>query len=150
MWWKCRKNRVSKQNKVLLSDLAFAKREQMLRIRSYEPHCPSPKCTGRNRNKLYQIRGKPNWLPLEGWGQKKDDEILYRCAYCGLVWFQERAKRPGFDARPIGYYDDFQHPWEFVSLKSEYRIREQNTSRYWYDVEHKGGAIHPPMKGGVD
>ena len=122
----------------------------MLRIRSYEPHCPSPKCTGRNRSKLYQIRGKPNWLPLEGWANKKDDEILYRCTYCGLVWFQEKAKRPGFDPRPIGYYDDLQHPWEFVSLKSEYRIREQNTSRYWYNVGRKGGVIHPPMRGGVD
>jgi hypothetical protein len=104
----------------------------------YEAHCPSPTCTGRDRNKLYPIRGKPNWLPLGVWVQKKDDEILYRCAYCGL------------DAKPVGYYDDFQHPWEFVSLKGEYRIREQNTSRYWFNVGSKSGAIHPPKRGGMD
>jgi len=99
---------------------------------------------------LYPIRGKPNWLPLEVWASKKDDEMLYRCAYCGLVWFQERLKRPGLDARPIGYYDDLQHPWEFVSLRDTYTIREQNTSGYWYDVGGQKDAIHSPKRGGVD
>lgn len=122
----------------------------MLCLTRYESHCPSPKCIGRNRNKLYHIRAKPNWLPLKVWTKKGDDQILYRCTYCGLVWFQERSKRPGLDAKPIGYYDDFQHPWEFVSLRGTYRIREQNTSRYWYGMCGKGGAVHPPTRGGVD
>jgi len=122
----------------------------MQRINCYEPHCPSPTCIGKDRNKLYHIWGKPNWLPLEDWAQKKEDEILYRCAYCGLVWFQKRSKRPGFDARPIGYYDDLQHPWEFVSLKDKYKIREQNTSRYWCYAESQRKAVHPPKRGGVD
>jgi hypothetical protein len=116
----------------------------------YEPQCPSPACTGRIRNKLFYIRGKPNWLPLEDWVKKADDEILYRCAYCGLVWFQERAKRPGLDARAIGYYDDFQHPWEFISLKDNYKIREQNTSRYWHNASSLRKAVHAPKRGGVD
>ena len=146
----CRKDQAPGRHKYQLCDLPFAKREQMLRIESYKPNCPSPKCTGKIKTKLHHVKAKPNWLPPEVWAEKNDDQILYRCTYCGLVWFQERAKRPGFDARPIGYYDDFQHPWEFVSLKSEYKIREQNTSRYWYKVESKGGAIHPPMMGGVD
>ena len=134
----------------LLRDLAFAKREQMLRVKWYEPRCPSPTCTGRDRIKLYPIRGKPSWLPLEVWASKKLDEILYKCACCGLVWFQERSKKPGLDARPIGYYDDFQHPWEFVSLQNTYRIREENTSRYWYNFGCQREAIHSPKKGGVD
>lgn len=120
------------------------------RSNCYEPHCPSPTCGGRDRVKLYPIRGKPYWLPLEVWVSKKNSEILYRCACCGLVWSQERSKRPGLDARPIAYYDDFQHPWEFVSLKNRYRIREENTSRYWYSFGCQRDAIHSPKKGGVD
>lgn len=116
----------------------------------YEPRCPSPTCTGGNRNKLSCVRGKPNWLSLEDWTKKKDGEILYRCTTCGLVWFQERSKRPGLDARPIGYYDDFQHPWEFVSLKDRYKIREQNTSLYWYGGGSRVKAVYPPKLGGVD
>jgi hypothetical protein len=144
------KDLLPSSHKYLLGDLAFAKRGEILRIKSYEPHCPSPKCTGKDKNKLYHIKGKPNWLPPEVWVKKKEDQILYRCAYCGLVWFQERAKRAGFDARPVGYYDDLQHPWEFVSLKGKYRIRGQNTSRYWQKVRSKRGALHPPKRGGVD
>jgi hypothetical protein len=119
-------------------------------MKRYEPHCPSPTCTGGNKNKLYHIKGNPNWLPPEVRGPKKEGEILYRCTYCGLIWFQERSKRPGLDAKPVGYYDDLQHPWEFVSLKGKYRIREQNTSRYWHNVGSKREAIHPPKRGGVD
>jgi hypothetical protein len=99
---------------------------------------------------LFYIRGKPNWLPLEDWAKKGDDEVFYRCAYCGLVWVQERSKRPGLDARPIGHYDDLQHPWEFVSLKDNYKIREQNTSRYWYNTGSQGKAVPPPKRAGVD
>ena len=122
----------------------------MLFMKRYEPHCPSPTCTGGHKNKLYHIRGQPNWLPLEVRAPKKGEGILYRCACCGLVWFQKRSKRPGFDAKPVGYYDDFQHPWEFVSLKGRYRIREQNTSCYWCSAGSKRGAIQPPKRGGVD
>lgn len=60
------------------------------------------------------------------------------------------SKRPGFDAKPIGYYDDLQHPWEFVSIKGKYKIRKQNTSRYWYNVGSKKEPIHSPKRGGVD
>jgi hypothetical protein len=119
-------------------------------MKRYDPHCPSPTCTGGYKYKLYHIKGKPNWLPLEHRVPKKEGQILYRCNYCGLVWFQERSKRPGLDAKPLGYYDNLQHPWEFVSLKRKYRIREQNTSRYWFSVGSKREAMPPPKRGGVD
>jgi hypothetical protein len=114
----------------------------------YEPHCPSRTCTGGHKNKLHRIGGKPNWLTQEIWAKKKREEILCRCAYCGLVWFQKGSKMLGFDARAVGYYDDSEHPWEFVSLKGRYRIRKQNTSRYWYNVGRK--AIRAPRWGRVD
>lgn len=119
-------------------------------IREYEPHCPSRTCTGGQRNKLFHIRGRPNWLPQEVWIKKREEEMVYRCSYCGLVWFQEKLKRRGVDARPVGYYDRFDYPWEFVPLEGQYTIREQNTSRYWYKVGIKRKKMHPPSKGGVD
>ncbi len=116
----------------------------------YEPHCPSPACTGGRKNRLHRIKGNPGWLPQEVWALRKEDEILYRCAYCGLVWFQETSKRPGIDAHPVGYYDDPEHPWEYIFLKGTYRIREQNTTRYWYDMGSKRKVPRPPKYGGVD
>ena len=127
--------------------MALSEKGQMLSKR-YEAHCPSRTCTGGHKNKLHRISGNPNWLSREVWAEKKEGENLCRCAHCGFVWFQESSKRLGLDARPVGYYDDFEHPWEFVSLKHRYRIREQNTSHYWYNMRKK--AIRPPRLGGVD
>jgi len=127
--------------------LSFAEEGQMPSKR-YEPHCPSRTCTGGHKNRLYRIRGNPSWLNREVWAKKKGRESLCRCAYCGLVWFQESSKRLGLDARPVGYYDDFEHPWEFVSLIRRFKIRKQNTSRYWTNEGRK--AIRAPKWGGVD
>ena len=125
----------------------FKKKGQMQPER-YEPHCPSRTCRGGHKNKLYRIRGNPSWLAREVWARKKRGEFLCRCAHCGLVWFQEFSKRLGLDARPVGYYDDFEHPWEFVSLKHRYRIRAQNTSRYWHNLGRM--TVRAPRWGGVD
>ena len=123
------------------------KKEQMLWKR-FEPRCPSRTCTGGHRYKLRRISRKPNWLGQQVWAKKKEEEILCRCCHCGLVWLQEMSKGMGFDARPVGYYDDFEHPWEFVPFKGKYRIREENTSRYWCDIGRK--VIRPPRWGRVD
>ncbi len=116
----------------------------------YEPHCPSPSCAGGDKNKLHYIKGNPSWLPPEVCALRKEDEILYRCAYCGLVWFQEASKRPGIDAYPVGYYDDLDHPREYVLVKGDYRIREQNTTPYWYNMGSKRRVPRTPKYGGVD
>lgn len=116
----------------------------------YEPNCPSPACTAGDKNKLHHIKGTPHWLPPEVWALSKEDEILYRCASCGLVWFQEASKRPGIDAYPVGYYDDLEHPWEYVFSKANAPIRAQNTTRYWYNMGSKRNVPRPPKDGGVD
>lgn len=118
-------------------------------MKGYEPHCPSRTCTGGQKNKLFHIKGKPIWLPPEVWIKKGEKEIVCRCRDCGLVWFQEKLKRPGIDARPVGYYDGFDDPWEFVPLKGPATIREQNTTRYWYNVGSKREGLQPPRRGGV-
>jgi len=112
----------------------------------YEPHCPSPACAGGDKNKLRHIKGNPGWLPPEVCALRKEDQILYRCSYCGLVWFQEASKRPGIDPYPVGYYDDLDQ----VFLKGNYRIREQNTTFYWYHMGSKRRDPRPPRYGGVD
>ena len=122
----------------------------MLLMKGYEPHCPSRTCTGGNRNRLSYVKGKPIWLPPEVWNKKKEQETVCRCSYCGLVWFQEKLKRQGVDARPVGYYERFDYPWDFVPLNGEFTIREQNTTRYWYEVNSKRKAMHPPRRGGVN
>ena len=128
----------------------LVERDQMLWMKGYEPHCPSRTCTGGHKNKLFHIKGKPIWLPPEVWIKKREKEIVCRCRSCGLVWFQEKLKRQGIDARPVGYYDGFDDPWEFVPLKGPTAIREQNTTRYWYNVGSKREALHPPRRGGVN
>ena len=114
----------------------------------YEPYCPSRTCAGGYRNKLHRISGKPNWLAQQLWDKKKEEEILCRCSYCGLVWFQKDSEKLGFGARPVGYYDDFEHPWEFAPLRGRFKIREQNKRSYWHKVQKK--SIRPPRWGGVD
>ena len=116
--------------------------------KQYEPHCPSRTCAGGHRNRLHRISGKPNWLAQQLWDKKKKQEILCRCSYCGLLWFQNNSEKLGFDARPVGYYDDFEHPWEFAPLRGRFKIREQNKRSYWHKVQKKG--IRPPRWGGVD
>ena len=125
-----------------------SKRTNVVRWKRYEPHCPSRACTEGHGYKLRRIDRKPNWLGQRIWGKKKEGEILCRCSHCGLVWFQERSQRIGFEARSVGTYDDLEHPWECVPLKGRHRIREENTSRYWYNIGRN--LIRPPMWGGVD
>ena len=102
----------------------------MPREKRYESHCPSPSCSGGHQNRLYQIRERPDWLPEEY--VMKEGETLYRCNYCGLVWTQDSSNRPGFDAKPIGSYEN-----SFTRLIPGYRIREENTSYYWNVVREK-------------
>jgi hypothetical protein len=99
---------------------------------------------------LHHIKENPSWLPPEVCALREQDAILYRCDYCGLVWFQEAWKRPGIDAYPVGYYDDLDHPRKYVFLEGNYRIREQNTSPYWYNMGSKGRSPRPPKCGGVE
>ncbi len=128
----------------------FIGREQISLMRGYEPHCPSRTCTGGTKNKLFRIKGKPIWLPPEVWIKKKEEETVYRCNDCGLVWFQEKLKRQGVDARPVGYYDSLDYPWEFVPLKKRCTIRKENMTRYWYKAGSNKKVMHPPRRGGID
>jgi hypothetical protein len=106
-------------------------------------------CRGKkSAHSLLPLQFQPNWLGQQLWAKKKEEEILCGCSDCGLVWFQKRSDKLGFDHRAVGYYDDCEHPWEFVPSKGRFRIPERNTSSYWSNVGRK--SIRPPRWGGVD
>jgi hypothetical protein len=104
-------------------------------------------CTGGHKNKLFHIKGKPNWLPPEVWIKKKRRKLYTDVVTLG--WYgskKNQRNRVLMQGHLVIYYDGFDHPWEFVPLKGQYTIREQNTSRYWYKGGSKREAIHPPRR----
>lgn len=100
-------------------------------MKEYQIHCPASDCAGGDGSRLKDVTGKPDWLPPEIFQTKKETEEIYRCNYCGLVWFQESSKQKGFDGRPIGFYNDFISSGKFRPVGKDYRIRQENTSYYW-------------------
>jgi hypothetical protein len=70
-------------------------------------------------------------MPAEVLARRSDMKVLYRCSYCGFVWFQNNTASPGFEARPAGWYSNFRWPNEFHTVGETYPIRNQNTRRYW-------------------
>src|SRR5205809_648512 len=99
--------------------------------RSYEPHCPAPDCSGGRAHRLHQTTAEAVHMPADVLARRKDLEVLFRCSYCGFVWFQNTASYPGFEARPAGWYDNFRWPNEFHAVSETYSIRDQNTRWYW-------------------
>lgn len=99
-------------------------------MKQYELRCPNPDCAGGHADRLHVVNGKPEWIPAEIMKLKKENEQIYRCNYCCLVWFQKSSKKPGFDPKIIGFYNNFQNPGKFVPVKN-FRIRKENTLYYW-------------------
>jgi hypothetical protein len=99
----------------------------MARIKKYKPHCPAPNCRGGYEHRLKKVEGMPEWIPPEILKLKKETEQLYRCNYCGFVWFQDNSKQKGFDPKPLGFFDSIFSPG-FVLVDKSYRIRKENTS----------------------
>lgn len=99
--------------------------------KGYVPHCPSPSCIGGYEHKLRKATSKLVNMPGDVSEQARDGEVIYRCQYCGLVWFQKAGVRPGLDARVAGWYDGPQSPNKFLRVKGPYDIRPQNKSWCW-------------------
>ena len=102
----------------------------MAHVKKYIPHCPNPSCTGGNEDRLKKVEGMPAWIPLEIFKNKKKAEQLYRCNYCGFVWFQDNSKQKAFDPRPLGFFDSMLSSG-FVLVDNSYRIRKENTTSYY-------------------
>jgi hypothetical protein len=70
-------------------------------------------------------------VPLEILSRKGPSDVIYRCSYCGFVWFQRSSSYPGYDPIPAGFYNDFRNPDAFSPVPEDYRVREENTPIYW-------------------
>ena len=105
--------------------------------KGYEPHCPAVDCSGGHADRLHLTTSEAVHMPPDVAARRKNSESIYVCSYCGLVWFQKATARPGFEARPAGWWDSIQWPWEFHPAGETYRIREQNTRDYWEEKREK-------------
>lgn len=99
--------------------------------KKYEPHCPASNCGGGYKERLRAITAEGAHLTPEVLKRRKDRSSIYRCSYCGFVWFQKSNSRRGFNPIPAGKWDSPQRPNEFYELPVTFQIREENTSRFW-------------------
>ena len=99
--------------------------------KKYEPHCPAQNCIGGYEERLHQISAEAAHLTPEVLKRREDKSSIYRCSYCGFVWFQKSSTRPGLDPTPAGKWDSPQRPGEFYALPITFEIREQNTRAFW-------------------
>jgi hypothetical protein len=94
--------------------------------KKYQPHCPASDCSGGHANRLNKA---PHTLiaalPAEILARHRPaDDKIYRCNYCGLVWFQSSERLIGFDPLPLGHYD-VGHS-RFYPITQDFKIRESN------------------------
>lgn len=105
----------------------------------YDPHCPSPsKCDGGTGSRLYKTDAAAVHLTPDVLQRKGFDDEVWRCSYCGFVWFQNPENKAGFEATPVGHYDTGKPPAEgFTPVPDDFGIREMNTRAYWAAREAK-------------
>ena len=102
----------------------------MPRRKTYETHCPNG-CAGGLTGGLHRVIADNVKLTPEVLSRKRPSDLIYRCSYCGFVWFQRSSSYPGYDPTPAGFYSDFRNPDTFSPVPEDYRIREENTPIYW-------------------
>lgn len=105
--------------------------------KTYEPHCPANDCSGGHAPRLHKVSAENVKITQEVLSRKKTEDEIYRCNYCGFVWFQSSSSRPGFDPTPAGFYGDFSNPDIFVAVAENYEIRRTNTPWYWTELRNK-------------
>jgi len=91
----------------------------------YEPHCPAWDCTGGRAHRLHQVDADFVHMPAEIRNRSEPDQVIFRCSYCGLIWFQRASVPPGFDPSVVGRYPA-REANDFRPLE-RYDIRERET-----------------------
>jgi hypothetical protein len=90
--------------------------------KSYRPHCPAKDCKGGRAEKLYETTAEATHLPPEISAHIQGTQAVYRCLSCGFVWLQDRASRPGFQAVPLGWWNNFRWPHSFRRVDHDYPV----------------------------
>jgi hypothetical protein len=108
----------------------------MPKRKEYIPHCPA-NCAGGHIGRLYEVTPEFAKITQEVLSRRGDTNQIYRCGYCGLVWFQKSSRKLGFEPIPAGFFDNFTNPNEFVAVAVDFPIRPQNTREYWDNYREK-------------
>lgn len=64
----------------------------MPRQKQYKPRCPARDCSGGVESRLHRVKADTIELTSGVHARKKEEHVLYRCNYCGFVWFQRRGE----------------------------------------------------------
>jgi len=94
----------------------------MRRRKKYMPECPAQDCTGGDSNRLYRVSADSVHVPDQHRSPEKNGFLLYRCSYCGFLWYQDPL---GVDLNPIpvGFYNNFTKPNEFFAVGRDYPLK---------------------------
>ena len=106
--------------------------------RGYVPHCPARDCEGGDESQLYEVRDPGSvGLTPDILRRRAEGDATWRCLHCGFIWFQKASSPPGFEAKPAGYFDHYERPDEFFSVRAGYPIRDKNERWYWAQKAEK-------------
>jgi hypothetical protein len=102
----------------------------MPRAKTYQPHCPAYDCSGGYESRLHPVTADAVHITPDILALKETEDVIFRCNYCGFVWFQKSSFHKGFNPTPAGFYDSIHGRDKFVPAE-DYKIRDENTSDYW-------------------
>jgi hypothetical protein len=85
--------------------------------------CPARDCSG-GKN-VIEVRDQSSvQLPDAAWAEKGSRK-LWRCTYCGFLWFTEtNIEAPEPFVTAVGFYDNFRNPSEFIAAPNHPLRRE--------------------------
>lgn len=103
--------------------------------KSFVPQCPESHCSSLAGPKIYELtREEKVEIPESVLARMGRVNVIYKCGDCGLVWFQRRVLRKGFDPTPVGYFRN----GEFIPELSGVTIRPENRTAYWDRTMKRG------------
>jgi len=99
--------------------------------KTYQPHCPADDCTGGHASRLHPVTAEAVHITSDILVRKQPRDKIFRCNYCGFVWFQSSSSPPGFNPTPAGLYGTSSNPDKFTPVSEQFKIRQENTPHYW-------------------
>ena len=90
----------------------------------YRPRCRLIACSGGGPGSLKKVTAEQVHLTPAVLERRGETNAIYRCWYCGFVWFQKSSDRVGLDPVPAGHYDNPAFaPNRFEPVPLEFPIR---------------------------
>ena len=115
----------------------FSKEDIVPRAKTYQPHCPASDCSGGYESRLHQVTADSVHITPDILALKEPGDVIFRCSYCGFVWFQRGLYLTGFSPTPAGFYDSSIYGRDKFVPAPDCKIREENTADYWDERRQK-------------